>query len=308
LAVGPNDVFAVRETHGRALRTENHLIAHSPDFGWCSLYAAIFEEAPLQTTESTVRDPFLIYHLARPTEVTRKIAGSARERSLIGPRGITITPGSATTQWQHSGRPEILQVYLRHSTYSTVVSEMYGCETAGAQILPRLGVQDPMLEQLCLAIAKALRDGRVREGLYTDTLAQMIAVHLAAHHSSRSQSARLPSTDAIAGWKMRRLMDYIEENLDRDLTLKTMAAEVSLNSLYLPRVFKKALGQTPHQYVLRRRVERARQLLSNTDMPIVDVALATGFSSQSHLSNWFLRLIGVSPAAFRCHHSSSLRP
>ena len=109
----------------------------------------------------------------------------------------------------------------------------------------------------------------------------------------------LPGTEAIAGSKVGRLIDFIEENLDRDLSLEVLAAEVSLNSLYLPRAFKKVLGQTPHQYVLRRRIERARGLLSNTDMPIVDVALTTGFSSQSHLSNWFLRITGVSPASFR---------
>jgi AraC family transcriptional regulator len=176
---------------------------------------------------------------------------------------------------------------------------MYGCDVSAAQIVPRLGVQDPLLEQLCLAISAALRNGTVRDGLYTDTLAQMIAVHIARQHSSRSRAMWQPGTEAIAGSKVGRLIDFIEENLDRDLSLEVLAAEVSLNSLYLPRAFKKVLGQTPHQYVLRRRIERARGLLSNTDMPIVDVALTTGFSSQSHLSNWVLRITGVSPASFR---------
>ena len=299
LAVRPTDVFAARETHGRALRPQNRLIAHSPDIGWRSLYAAIFEEAPLNTVESTILHPSLIYHLARPAEVTRKITGSPLERALIGPRGITLTPGSAIATWRHSGRPEILQVYIRQATYAAVVNEMYGCDVSAAQIVPRLGVQDPLLEQLCLAISAALRNGTVRDGLYTDTLAQMIAVHIARQHSSRSRAMWLPGTEAIAGSKVGRLIDFIEENLDRDLSLEVLAAEVSLNSLYLPRAFKKVLGQTPHQYVLRRRIERARGLLSNTDMPIVDVALTTGFSSQSHLSNWFLRITGVSPASFR---------
>jgi AraC family transcriptional regulator len=78
-----------------------------------------------------------------------------------------------------------------------------------------------------------------------------------------------------------------------------MAAEVHVSPLYLARAFKTAVGQSPHQYVLRRRLERAKELLRNTDRPIVDVALSAGFSSQSHLSNWFLRDVGVSPAAYR---------
>src|SRR5215469_12948440 len=120
-------IFSIRETHGRAERPANRLIAHSQDIGWRSLYAAIFEEAPLQTTETAIPHPFIIYHLSRPTTVTRKIEGASRERALIGPRRLCVTPGEATTRWEHNGHPEILQVYLRRSVYAAAVREMYGC-------------------------------------------------------------------------------------------------------------------------------------------------------------------------------------
>src|SRR5690349_19316447 len=93
-------VFAARETHGRALRSANRLIAHSQDIGWRSMYACMIEEAPLDTVESPVRHPSLIYHLTRPTEVTRQIEGARAEKMLIGPRRMCITPGEATTHWQ----------------------------------------------------------------------------------------------------------------------------------------------------------------------------------------------------------------
>src|SRR5438105_2239809 len=295
----PHQIFSIRETHGRAERPENRLIAHSQDAGWRSLYAAIFEEAPLQTTESAIPHPFVIYHLSRPTEVTRKIVGASQERALIGPRRLCVTPGAASTRWEHHGQPEILQVYIRESVYSAAVNDMYGCEKSAAQVLPRFAILDPLLEQLCIAIARALRDGTVEDGLYTDTLAQMIAVHLARYHCARSHPLHMTATRPIPSWKIRRLVDFIEENLDRDLSLESMANEVAVSPLYLPRSFKAAVGQSPHQYVIRRRIERAKELLSSGDLPIVDVALAVGFSSQSHLSSWFLRLVGVSPASYR---------
>jgi len=299
VTAGTNRVFTVRETHGRVLRPYNRLIAHSADVGWRSLYAAIIEEAPFDAIESGVRHPFLIYHLCHPTAVTRKISGAPRERALIGPRRICVTPAGTTAQWQHSGHPEILQVYLRDSVYATAVNEMYGCEASSAQIVPRFAVLDPLLEQLSMAIVTALQDGSVREGLYIDTLAQMIAVHLARHHSARSLPDRTPTARPISNPKMRRLVDFIEENLDRDLSLEVIAAEAEISPLYLPRAFKTAVGQSPHQYVIGRRIQKARNLLANTDAPIADIALAVGFSSQSHLSNWFLRLVGVSPASYR---------
>ena len=98
---------------------------------------------------------------------------------------------------------------------------------------------------------------------------------------------------------MKRLIDYIEEHLDSNLSLDAMANELQISALYLPRVFKIAVGQSPHQYVLARRIERAKNLLRNTDSPIADVALSSCFSSQSHLSNWFLRLFGIPPAVYR---------
>jgi len=292
-------VFSVRETHGRVLRADNRLIAHSPDIGWRSLYAAIIEEAPFDAVEQPIRHPSFIYHLTRPTEVMRKIEGTAQEKTLIGPRRICLTPGTATTRWQHHGHPEILQVYLRQSVYESAIHEMYGCDPQSAEIVPRFAMTDPLLEQLAITITTALRDGTAEDGLYVDTLAQMIAVHLARNHSTRSRPVRPPAPQRIAGWKMRRLIDFIEEHLDGDLSLDAMAAEVDVSPLYLARAFKAAVGQSPHQYVLQRRIERAKELLRGTDRPIVDVALSAGFSSQSHLSNWFLRNVGVSPAVYR---------
>lgn len=299
MIVPPNSVFTARETHGRVLRSGNRLIAHSQDAGWRSLHAAILEEAPFHAVERPIRHPSLIYHLSRPTQVTRKIEGAPRESALIGPRRICLTPGEASTHWQHAGHPEILQVYLRQSVYEGAVSEIYGCDTSGAELVPRFAVLDPLLEQLAIAISSALRDGNAQDGLYIDTIAQMMAVHLARTHSTRSRPARILPTMPLAGWKMRRVIEFIEDNLEGDLSLQSMAAEVDISPLYLARAFKSAVGQSPHQYVLARRIERAKELLRNTDLPVVDVALSSGFSSQSHLSHWFIRQVGVSPAVYR---------
>ena len=297
--VPPNSVFTARETHGRVLRSGNRLIAHSQDAGWRSLHAAILEEAPFQAVERPIRHPSLIYHLSRPTQVTRKIEDAGRETALIGPRRICLTPGDATAQWQHAGHPEILQVYLRQSVYEAAVSEIFSCDSAGAELVPRFAILDPLLEQLAIAITNALRDGNAEDGLYIDTVAQMMAVHLARTHSSRSRPGRILPARPLAGWKMRRVIEFIEDNLEGDLSLGAMAGEVDISPLYLARAFKAAVGQSPHQYVLARRIERAKELLRNTDLPVVDVALSSGFSSQSHLSHWFIRQIGVSPAVYR---------
>jgi AraC family transcriptional regulator len=297
-------IFTVHETHGRATRSGNRIIAHSQDAGWRSLHAAILEEAPFRATETAIGHPMLIYHLTRPTEVSRKIDGGPGNRQLIGPRKICLTPGDATTTWEHNGHPEILQVYLRASIYQAAVSEIFNCDGTQAELVPRFAILDPMLEQLAIALTAALRDGTAGDELYIDTLAQMMGVHLARTHSSQSRPTRTPPMQTMSGARMRRVLDYIEEHLEGNLSLEAMAAEVEISPVYLARAFKGAVGQSPHRYVLARRIDRAKELLRNTDMPVVDVALSVGFSSQSHLSHWFQRYVGVSPAAYRQHRST----
>ena len=145
----------------------------------------------------------------------------------------------------------------------------------------------------------ALRDGSAEDGLYVDTLAHMVAVHLRAEPLDSLPAGFAAPSAGGCRVEIRRLLEYIEDNLDGSLSLEAMAGEVDISPLYLTRAFKTAVGQSPHQYVLSRRIEKAKVLLRDTDIPIVDIALATGFSSQSHLSNWFLRQVGVSPATFR---------
>jgi AraC family transcriptional regulator len=299
-ATGDKRVFGVEETHGRALRSGNEIICHSATVGWQSLYAATFREAPLAITEPAIGHPSLIYHLARTTEVSRRIDGERGERALIAPGRFCVTPGDATAYWQHSGNPEILQLYLRDAVYERAVTDMFG--GAAATLLPRFAVVDPLLEQLAIAVLNALRDGSVEDRLYVETIAQLIAVHLARVHSTQSRARREAPLERLSPVRIRRLLDYIEQNLGGDLSLEAMAAEVELSPLYLVRAFRSTVGKSPHQYVVGRRVEHARRLLAGTDLPIAEIALAAGFSSQSHLSNWFRRMVGVSPAQYRKGH------
>lgn len=291
--------FPAQETQGREFRAGNRLVATSDGLSWHSLYATIFEQRQTCGTAPPIHHPYLIYMLGHPITVMRKISGDRRDKGLVMPRDLVLTPREVGLQWRNSGPPTILQIYLRHSIYATAVQELCGCDASNAEILPRFKFQDPLLEQLALAIAAKLRDGSAEDRLYVDATAQLMAMHLVRHYSSRSQSVRTPKAVAIPSWKIRRLVDFIEGHLGGDLSLETISAEVGISPFYLPRAFKAAVGQSPHQYVLDRRIERAKELLRNTDLQIMNVALSAGFSSQGHLSNWFMRRVGVSPAVYR---------
>ncbi len=292
-------VFTAGETHGRVIRPDNRLVASSEEKGWRSLHAAILEEAPIDLTEAAIQHPSLIYHLRHPAEVSRKIESLPTEKTVVTPRRITITPANVQTRWRHEGHPEILQIYLRNSVYETAARETHGGDAATSEIVPRFAFVDPLLEQLLIAIAKGLSEASTMDSLYIETLAQLIALHLARTYSARSRPVRTPSSDGLIGGRVRKLLEFVEENLAGDLSLEAMASEVNVSPVYLVRAFKGAVGEAPHRYVLSRRIERAKELLRDAELSIVEIALATGFSSQSHLSSWFRRFVGVSPAVYR---------
>jgi AraC family transcriptional regulator len=95
-------------------------------------------------------------------------------------------------------------------------------------------------------------------------------------------------------------VEYIEEHLDAELTLDHLAGVAHLSPYHFARLFKNSTGLPPHQYVIARRVERAKDLLRGKDrFPLVDIAAEVGFSSQSHFTRHFKRLVGVTPKHFR---------
>jgi AraC family transcriptional regulator len=99
--------------------------------------------------------------------------------------------------------------------------------------------------------------------------------------------------------QLQQAIDYIHAHLNRDLSLAELASVVNISPTYFASLFKKVMGISPHQYVIQQRVEQAKLMLLKTDLAIADIALQVGFSSQSHLTQQFKRLTGVTPKQVR---------
>ena len=103
----------------------------------------------------------------------------------------------------------------------------------------------------------------------------------------------------LAAWQAKRTLDYIEENLGSKVTLRDLATQVAMSVSHFSRAFKSSLGSSPIAYVGMRRIERAKVMMTSTGERLTDIALACGFSDQSHLNRYFRRIVGVSPGHWR---------
>jgi transcriptional regulator GlxA family with amidase domain len=98
---------------------------------------------------------------------------------------------------------------------------------------------------------------------------------------------------------LRRISDYIDDNIDQRISVEVLAELASLSVSYFVRAFKKSTGVTPHDYLIRQRVERTKWLLAGTDMALSEIALAAGFADQSHFARRFRQHVGMSPREYR---------
>jgi AraC family transcriptional regulator len=238
----------------------------------------------------------LVFNLGTPMGATERRSGRAGQ---LGESGAMILPAGLPRDWHldRCGEVRHLHLYLDPWLVHGVTAEA-GLDPDRVHIPEDFGVRDPQLEQYGLALLAELRSGDPLGRIYADALATVLAVHLLRRHSSATRSA-MRGPAGLPPAALKRATEYIEENLAEDLSLAAVARAANLSPYHFARLFKASTGFPPHQYVIRRRVERARRLLATTDRPLAFIAQEVGFASGSHLARHFRRLLGVPPCDYR---------
>jgi AraC family transcriptional regulator len=271
----------------------------SDRLGWVSLEAARCRAAPA----SELEHPGSTYHrlilfVRPPEELDLRYDGV--KRHVPPPAGaISVIPASSPARWRWSGRPDSLRICLEPGLVTRVGAGAFNLDPTRLTVPPLDGLDLPHLRAAMLAVDAELAAGGAGGSLASESLANVLAVHLVRHVLAPPQPGR-GRDGALPRGRLRAVVEYIEEHLDAGLTLEQMAAAARLSVYHFARQFKAAIGLPPHQYVILRRVERAKQLLqAATDLSLVEVALHAGFSDQSQLSHHFKRLVGITPGQFR---------
>jgi AraC family transcriptional regulator len=162
------------------------------------------------------------------------------------------------------------------------------------------GTEDAALRELTLLLAREVRAGGANGRVYAESLSIALASRLLFVGRSLQQPRR-DGCSALPFRALRRVIDCMEAGLDSDLTLAALASESGYSRAHFARMFKAATGQTPHRYLLELRLRKARSMLKDSVAPLVDIALACGFSSHAHLSTAFRSHFGMAPSAYRRH-------
>ena len=154
---------------------------------------------------------------------------------------------------------------------------------ARLRILNRFQIRDLELEKLSWAMKREMEMGSPSGRLYLDGLTLAIASRLVTRHSSRTKEVE-QRHGGLTGYRLKRVLSFVEEQLAEDLSLEKIAAVAGVSPSHLNALFRYSMGMAVHQYVIQRRVEFAKTLLLREEMSVAEVALEAGFAHQSHLA------------------------
>jgi AraC family transcriptional regulator len=273
--------------------------AASDRLGWVGLEAVRYRAAPA----SELHPPAMTHHrfilFARPPRELDLVYEGVKRRVPPPAGSVAVVPAGSPARYRWSGCMDTLNIYLEPGLVARVAAEAFDLDAARLTVPPLDGVDLPHLRAAMGAVDAELTAGGVGGPLASESLANLLAVHLIRHVLAPRSSARRRDGMLPRG-RLRAVVEFIEEHLDASPSLDQLAAVARISAYHFARQFKAATGLPPHQYVIARRVERAKHLLQGGgDLSLAEVAACAGFSDQSQFTHHFKRVVGVTPGQFR---------
>jgi AraC family transcriptional regulator len=219
--------------------------------------------------------------------------GGRLQRGLRREGDFDLTPAGLAGVWEDESPATFFLMQLSPALIEAAAGDL-GLDRRGITLEPAAQLRDPPLEHIAWALKRELEAGQPNGRPYLEGLGLALSARLVSRYATRRPAPTPRPT--LSRRQLRRVTDYIETHLDEDLSLRQLAEVAGLGLSQFKLLFRRSAGLPLHQYVIHRRVERARKLLTEGDLPIAEVALEAGFTHQSHMARHVRRLLGVAPA------------
>lgn len=246
----------------------------------------------------------------RPSRRSPRSAEEAMTLSLVHlDVALAIEPPAPDVRGSVDGEPSFRVSAKRLARVSAEADRQTGAEE----------LTDPVMRRLSDALAATKAMHHPHSAILVDALHLAMLTCKASRRTvvGRGQS-ELTESDregqacrtvrSLQKWRLKRVMQYIDHNLDAKVTLQHLAAVAGLSRMHFAAQFRAAVGMRPHDYLLKRRIERAQELLQRADTSLVDIALTVGFQTQAHFTTVFKRFAGTTPYQWRSAHLAQFLP
>lgn len=295
---GQVDRIAIRESTEIRTLLNNSILSRpsSVELGWKNFAIERRTSLPGEKPEVTLQHHFLILwcvHVAEGEIAYRRGRFSPYKKY---PNTISTCPPGICPAARRRSKHEVIVGALDADFLRGIGDELDKRPSGTLQGL--YGTDDPALRNLLLLLVKESEAGGPCGPLFAESLIVALATRM--WYATRLE--KLPANAralSLPPRLLRRVLERMQADLSADIDLATLAAESGYSRAHFLRTFRAATGQTPHRYLLDLRLDRARELIANKSMPLIDIAADCGFSSHGHLTTAFRSRFGVAPSAYR---------
>jgi AraC family transcriptional regulator len=262
---------------------------------------AVWQRRPAGEIEYTATESGVVVFFAPISRYETRTGGTARREYAAAAGLAEIIPVGADTWARWNEHKDTAHFALSTAKIDEIARLTF--DRDGAELISRdVPLSDPTIFQIACLLREEFRRGEaLTSELYLDSLASLLTIHLLRHHSNLADRREVPPPrrGGLSPRVRNVVLEYMEANLGRGLTVAEIAAVAGLAPNYFLRAFRQEMGTTPHQHLLALRVSAAERMLVNSEMDLAEIAYAVGFSSQSHMTTAFGRLRGLTPGAYR---------
>lgn len=221
-------------------------------------------------------------------------ADGRMQRAVVRAPNICVIPANQLHRLTCQRSADMVAIDLDAAFLAGRARDAFG---SGGEVVERYSAIDPFLRGIGNVLRSAFVLRRSPAAAYLESLASVIAVHVAANYDRRESA---PShCMGLAPHKLQRVLAFVEERLAESIRVRELASAVHMSPYHFARMFKQAMGQPPHVYITAQRMDQAKSLLGNSDLALVDVAARVGYQTQAHFTGVFHRHVGVTPRTFR---------
>jgi AraC family transcriptional regulator len=262
---------------------------------WCGVTVEQYGLDQVDTPEFEISDHSLALHLSSPALTHVSIDGQ-RHSGVHEPGHLTLFPAGVPRQVRTHHSHQVLIIALSPKLIVDAACELR--EGPQIELVSHPRIHDARFEHIARALKTEAESNYVSGPLFGESLAIAMAAHLLRNYSA-SRPLLPQHKGGMAPRTLRRVLDYIHENLSDELRMSALALIAGLSQYRFAHNFRRATGLAPHQYVIRARVERGKQMLRETDLSVLEIGHAVGFQSSSRFTSLFRRETGATPSRYR---------
>ena len=280
---------------GQALESHPPLLS-SRELGWKDLNLNYYRYGNCETPVHVLEHHTIGLILDRG-KVERKLDGVYKlETTTVGSVAIIPAQVEHWSAWKGIGR--FMMLSILPEAIAQIDPDVVNLDLV--ELIPTFAKAKPdlLIQGVGMAIKQSLENNLGEDNFYIEHLSNAIYAHLLQNYCTRKINFK-GYAGGLSSLKLKQTIEYINDNLGKNIKLKDLASEINISQYYFSRLFRESVGVPPYRYIIGQRVEKAKLLLVNTQLPLADLALKCGFSSQNQMTMHFRKLVGTTPKKYR---------